>query len=102
MKQNNANGKDKMSLLEKLYLKLDIPPDIINGMLIEIRGRTYMRIHGCREILLYTPEQIKIRLQECVLQILGKELHCTAFNSKSVEIDGVICSIALDAGGKLS
>ena len=102
MKKNDRNIENKMSALEKLYLKLDIPPDIINDMFIEIRGRTNMCIRGCREIRLYTPKQISVQLSECVLQVFGKELYCTAFNSGNIEINGIISSIVLDSGGQFS
>ena len=88
--------KDKLSVLERLYLKLDIPPDIINDMVIEVHGRTNVRIHGCREILIYTTDKIKLQLSECVVQILGKELYCTSYGSGNMEIDGVILAIELD------
>ena len=88
--------KDKLTMLERLYLKLDIPPDIINDMVIEVRGRTNVRIHGCREILIYTTDKIKLQLSECVLQILGKDLYCTSYGSGNMEIDGVIFAIELD------
>lgn len=88
--------KDKLSLLEKIYLKLDIPPDIISDMLIEIRGRTNARIHGCKEILVYTTDNVKLQLSECILQVIGKELYCTSYGSGTIEIDGMISSVELD------
>lgn len=88
--------KDKLSVLEKLYLKLDIPPDVINNMVVEIHGRTNVRVHGCKEILLYTVDKIKLKLSECVLEISGKELYCTSYGSGNIEIDGIIFSVVLD------
>ena len=88
--------KDKLSALERLYLKFDIPPDILNNMVIEIRGRTNVRIHGCKEILIYTADIIKLQLSECILKVFGKDLYCTSYGSGNMEIDGIISSLELD------
>lgn len=96
MSKKDFDIPEKMSFWSRLYAKLDIPPDIINGIFVELRGRTNVCIHGCREILLYTPEEVKFRLKGCVLSVRGKGLYCTAYHAGSAEIDGVINSVGFD------
>ena len=47
---------------QRLCSRLDIPPDLFNGIFVEMRGRTSVVVHGCREILLYTPEELDTEL----------------------------------------
>lgn len=92
-KTNDAEKKSRMSFMELLGSKLDIPPDVVSGIHIEMRGRNNLTVRGCRKILRYTTEEVRLRLHGVTLQITGSRLYCTAYHSGAVEIDGLIDSI---------
>ncbi len=92
-KTNNEEKKIRMSFMERLGSKLDIPPDVVSGIHIEMRGRNNLTVRGCRKILRYTTEEVRLRLHGVTLQVTGSRLYCTAYHSGAVEIDGLIDSI---------
>ncbi len=94
MRRNRYDDQKKMSLLQKIYLKLDIPPDLTNGNFVEIRGNSNICIHGCKKILLYTTEEVRAKLTGCILCVTGNNLYCTAYHARTVEIDGLIHSVS--------
>ena len=94
MRKKHSASQEEMSFLQKLYFKLDIPPDLTNGILVEIRGTSNVCIHGCKRILLYTTEEVRVRLNGCVLCVLGNNLYCTAYHSGNIEVDGSISSVS--------
>jgi len=94
MREKDIDNNRRMSFFQKLYSKLDIPPDVVNGIFVEIRGKSNVCVHGCREILLYTPEEVRVRMSGCVLSVKGLSLYCTAYHSGNAEIDGIIDSVS--------
>ena len=96
MRKKDIDNNRKMSFFQKLYSKLDIPPDLLNGIFVEIRGKSNVCIHGCHEILLYTPDEVKVRMTGCVLSVKGNNMYCTAYHSGNAEIDGVIDSVSFE------
>lgn len=91
-KDDNTKAK-RMSMIQRLGQRLDIPADVISGVHIELRGRNNLTIRGCRKILLYTETEIRVRLLGDTLQVCGSGLYCTAYHSGVIEIDGKIDSI---------
>ena len=94
MRKNHFVDKKKMSFLQRLYFKLDIPPDLTNGNFVEMRGNSNVCVHGCKKILLYTTEEVRVRMSGCVLCVSGNNLYCTTYHSGNIEIDGVINSVS--------
>lgn len=95
MREKDIDNNRKMSFFQKLSSKLDIPPDVVDGIFVEIRGKSNVCVHGCREILLYTPKEVRVRMSGCILSIKGLSLYCTAYHSGNAEIDGIIYSVSL-------
>ncbi len=95
-KRHEQNKKNRASLMERLGTKLDISPDIISGIHIEMRGRNNLIVRGCRKILLYTTGEVRLRLMGETLIIIGSRLYCTAYHNGAVEIDGMINSVSFD------
>lgn len=100
MKEKSLRTDESMSFWQRLAAKLDISPDIVNGIMVEIRGQSNIVVHGCREILLYTPSEVRILLPGRVLCIVGNELYCIAYNAGVAEIDGVIKSLTYEEAGE--
>jgi sporulation protein YqfC len=93
-KKDDEHKKNRMNLMERIGAKLDIPTDVFNSIHIELRGRNNLTVRGCRKILRYTTEEVRLRLHGVTLIVCGEQLYCTAYHSNTVEIDGIIDSIS--------
>lgn len=78
-------------LPEWLAVRLDIPPDLFTGgMRLEMRGRQSLTVHGCRRILAYGPECMRLALKDATLTVRGSRLICTSYLGGAVGIDGQV------------
>lgn len=96
MSKKNQDEGVQQGFFQRLYSHLDIPPDLLNGIFVELRGRTNVVVHGCREILLYTTEEVRLRLRGCVVCVRGAGLYCTAYHTGTADIDGQITSVGFE------
>ncbi len=82
--------EDRQSLSERLCRCMDLPCDMANGSLIEIRGRGSVSVCGCRKILLYSHDRIELEGKDFDTVITGKKLEFTGFGDKSAELCGLV------------
>ncbi len=67
--------------------------------LIQIYGDHSVIAYGCRRILLYTQEEIRLlRGKRAVLRILGDGLCCTCFSAGAVTVQGRIRGVLFEDG----
>ena len=98
MSRKKQDSGEAGGLFQRVCSRLDIPPDLFNGIFVEMRGRTNVVVHGCREILLYTPEEVRLRLRGCIICVRGSGLYCTAYHTGTADIDGRIISVSFGDG----
>lgn len=80
---------DRRTAAEWMAVHLDFPPDVWEGgMRLELRGRHALTVHGCRKILSYAPEEIRLALKGCQLSVRGARLICSSYLAGAVGIDG--------------
>ncbi len=53
-----------------------------------LHGRRGVTVYGCHRILLYSPEEIRLRLRHDLLSVCGADLFCSSFASGTVEVKG--------------
>ncbi len=53
-------------------------------------------VRGCRKILSYAPDEIRIALGKRVVRLIGKRLQCVSFAAGSSTVEGVIRSVTLE------
>lgn len=95
---NDKKKEERRTLLECISAMGDIGGDSLAGDLyLEMRGRNSLLIKGCRRILAYSPECIKLKVKKDTLTINGKRLACTSYHSGSVGVEGAIFSLILGA-----
>ncbi len=85
--------KIRRPLPEWLSVCLDIPSDLADGMRLDLRGRHTLTVHGCRRILHYGTDEIRLALPHCMLTISGERLVCTSYLAGAVGIEGQICGL---------
>ena len=94
-KENCKGGNEKERISEKVCRYLGVTPDFLpSESMIEIRGRSYMMIHGSGKIISYTSEEIRIRLKKNCLSVKGTGLVCISYHVDSVGIEGKISDIS--------
>ena len=98
-KKRAAVPPDRPSLAEWLAVKLDMPADALGGGIrLDMRGRNTLTVHGCTQILDFSPETIRLCLGSCALAVCGQRLICTSYLAGAVGIEGFICSITFCDG----
>ena len=99
--RTGATSVGRAGLTEWLIKRLDMPPELLSGgMRIELRGREYLTVEGCRRILTYTPNLMRLRLCRCVLAVEGERLLCHSYLSGAVAIEGHICRLGFEEDGE--
>lgn len=95
--KHHPTKKSDRRLPEWLAVHLDIPADLTDGGIrLDMRGRNTLIVHGCRRIMDYAPETIRLSLGDCVLVITGERLICTSYLAGAVGVEGCICAMAFD------
>lgn len=96
MKNKDTEGSKKRTLKERIRTTLELEDVICKGDMLELRGRENLLVRGCRKILLYTDEEIRLLLCEYVLVIKGRRLYCASYYAGAVCIDGIISSLEIE------
>ena len=87
---------EKRGLIEYLATKAELPSDVLTGEFrIELRGRNTLFMQGCRRILKYSPEEMKIAAKGFEISIKGRRLVCSAYYGGNITVDGFIEGIEL-------
>lgn len=60
---------------------------------IEMQGNREVLVDGCRGVLEYTSDQIKINAGSCVIRFSGGDLTIRAYSENQTEINGEILQI---------
>ena len=92
--KNNGKTGERERLSELVCRYLGVAPDFLpSESMIEIRGRSYIMVHGAGKIIYYTPEEIRIRLKKSSLSVKGRGLVCISYHVDSVGIEGKISDL---------
>ena len=84
------------SLGERICNALDLAPGVLpSASLVEIHGRSLVKIQNAGKILLYTDSEIKISLRSKAdsVRVQGTDLRCSSYNKGAVGIYGKINSV---------
>ena len=60
---------------------------------IEIQGKREVLVDGCRGVLEYTSDRIKLNAGICVIRFSGEDLTIRAYSENQTEINGEILQI---------
>ncbi len=81
--------------VERLVKRLNIEPDVVMGAFqVDIRGRHRVKMGGVSKILLYSDTEIRVRIGNERVSVVGQRLECMSFcNGLAVivgRVDGVV------------
>ena len=58
-----------------------------------MRGDREVVVYGCKKILLYTPQEIRLAIKKQCLCVCGADLFCTSISGGAVTVEGRIAAI---------
>ena len=58
--------------------------------LVVLRGQRSVTVYGCRRILQYSPERIRLQSGKRIVALDGRDMICTAFSGGSASVKGRI------------
>ena len=89
----------KKEFLARVSERLDIPREALpGGFGLSLSGQNELTVRGCRRILSYGSECIRLSLGKTVLSLEGEGLLCTVFEARTVTVQGWICTIRFEGG----
>ncbi|MBQ7383473.1 MAG: YabP/YqfC family sporulation protein [Clostridia bacterium] len=93
--------RERERLGEKLRRALELDGDVLPyGYMLEVRGRSGVMLRGAGRILLYTPQQIKLRVRDAEITVRGEGLICSSYYADAVGIEGRITEISFEEAEK--
>lgn len=95
---NSDKSRVKLGAWERIKSLADIPGEVGNGFYLQMRGEHQLIVSGCRRILEYSPQRIRLAIKGFSLIICGEGLVCSSYFERAVGIEGIICCIQLDFG----
>ncbi len=63
---------------------------------MNITDNTYLQIENCKRILDYNDIYIRIQTSTLTLQVWGKDLHISDYNTDGIIIEGVFSSVEFE------
>lgn len=96
MKNKERAGTKERTIKDKIRKGLELDDVLCASDMLEVRGRETLTVRGCRKILLYTAQEIRLRLCEYVLVIKGEGLYCASYYAGAVRVDGEISSLEFE------
>ena len=100
-KRRKKKTEKRVGLSELLCKIADIPPDVLtDAPMIEMRGRERLLVCGCREMLEYSSEKIKLVVSFGCLTVRGHRLVASSFCERRVNIEGEIFAVFLGNDGE--
>ena len=92
--------RQKRELLAGLSKRLDIPREALPfGFGLTLSGQSTLTVQGCRSILTYGRDLVRLSLGKTVLSIGGDGLLCTAFEAGNITVEGQITTLCFEKGG---
>lgn len=99
--KDNCRKNGHRTFKEKLGEGFDIPPDLLcGGCRVEIRGRGEAVIEGCRKVVTFTPDIIRLAMSDFNIVIEGERLNCLSFCEGSLVIGGRINRFVYEERGE--
>lgn len=90
MSKRNRSEK----ILERLSSGLDIPPAAITGLVhIEAEGNREITVDGCKGVLEYSENSVRLNTGKLVVRICGAQLTITMLQNGQAVIKGDITGI---------
>ena len=99
-KRRSKNSCNQISRKEKLKEMIKSPiSSLLNSVHLEMNGNKEVIIEGCKSILEYDENLVKISVKNMTISFFGRNLLIKCLTSDSLVIDGFITSIEFATWG---
>ena len=93
--------KRREDWITRLGRNLDLPCEAMpGGFGLTLSGTGQLTLRGCRRILAYTPECVRLSVGRRAVAVTGERVLCTVFEAGSVTVEGRIDAIRLEKNGE--
>ena len=55
---------------------------------VVLNGRQSVTVYGCQRILFYSPCEIRLKVRDSALSVVGERLYCSSFTAGTVTVVG--------------
>ena len=86
--------REKHSVIRRVADRFGAP---LSDMTV-LYGDRSASVRGCRGVLYYSPERVRLAVRGKRIEICGRDLRCVSFAGGSVRVEGTVCSVAFLAG----
>ena len=90
MKQQRKKGQS--------HLRMRVADLLPAGETVVLYGERRMTVQGCRRILSYSPQEIRLQLKKRTLAVRGTSLECVSFSGGCTTLQGWIRSVESEGG----
>ena len=91
--------RQKRGLWAALTDGLGVPREALpGGFSVALSGQRELTVRGCRRILHYGEEEIRLRVGGTVLRISGSDLFCASLCAGGVTVRGWITALSFGEG----
>ena len=98
---DKEKNRRKRRFTDLIFEKTGITSDEISGgVTLEMRGRNYLLISGCKRIEKYSPTVMVMRVGKDLLCVCGEGLICSSYHGGTVSIEGIINTIGFEGEEK--
>ena len=93
----SSKMKMRNGILSRIAKMLDFPADTFGSIpVIELKGNSEVTVYGCRKVIDFSGECVKLKTVKDDVYICGSELYLSDFTAGSVSVSGNICCVRLD------
>lgn len=88
-----AEKHPKPPRFKKITTFFEMPKIELNLPLIELTGNKELAVDGCKGVLEYDENVIRLNLKNYILRITGRDLGLTCLTTESLVVRGTILSV---------
>ena len=93
-RQSETPPEQKLSVPQKAATLLEVPLSAFGGVpSLELTGNREMTVEGCRGVLEYDEDVVKLNLGKMILQVRGRDLNIKGLTDDAAVLEGYFLSI---------
>ena len=93
-RQPETPPEQKLSVPQKAATLLEVPLSAFGGVPnLELTGNREMTVEGCKGVLDYDEDVVKLNLGKMILQVRGRDLNIKGLTDDAAVLEGYFLSI---------
>ena len=93
-RQPETSPEQKLTVPQKAATLLEVPLSAFGGVPnLELTGNRELTVEGCKGVLEYDEDVVKLNLGKMILQVSGRDLNIKGITDDSAVLEGYFLSI---------